>query len=99
MRRATRTPLLVLSLSIATAIAALHGASAPAPAAAPAIDHVITLAVPGRTNATPSIAADGRFIAVAWGATDADGKTDVFIATSRNGGLTFGSPVQVNTQA
>jgi hypothetical protein len=69
-----------------------------AASAADTTSHVTTLAVPGRSNATPSIAADGRFVAVAWGATTSDGKADVFIATSRNGGLTFGSPVQVNTQ-
>lgn len=62
-------------------------------------EHTITLAVAGRANATPSIVADGRFVAVAWGATSADGKADVFVATSRNGGLTFGSPVQVNADA
>jgi hypothetical protein len=61
-----------------------------------ATEHEITLAVAGRSNATPSMVADGRFVAVAWGATTADGKADVFVATSRNGGLTFGSPVQVN---
>ena len=53
------------------------------------------LDVPGRTDATPSIAASGSFVAVAWGATDA-GKTDVFAAVSRDGGTTFGPAVQVN---
>jgi hypothetical protein len=54
--------------------------------------------VPGRANATPSIAAAGTFVAVAWGAS-ADGKADVFVAASRDGGATFGPPVQVNTVA
>jgi hypothetical protein len=52
--------------------------------------------VPGRANATPSIAAAGRFVAVAWGAS-AGGKADVFVAVSRDGGTTFGSALQVNT--
>ena len=50
----------------------------------------------GRSNSTPWVAAAGSFVAVAWGATTA-GKTDVFLAVSRDGGLTFGAPVQVNT--
>jgi hypothetical protein len=66
---------------------------------AAATDREIVLSVAGRSNATPWIAASGRFIAVAWGATTSEGKTDVFIATSRNAGRTFGAPVQVNTQA
>jgi hypothetical protein len=62
--------------------------------AAPA-DHVVSLAVPGRANSTPWVAASGSFVTVAWGA-GATGKTDVFIAVSRDGARTFGSPVQVN---
>ncbi len=54
------------------------------------------LDVPGRSDSTPWIAATGSFVAVAWGAS-ADGRTDVFLAVSRDGGATFGSPVQVNT--
>ncbi len=61
--------------------------------------HETVLSVAGRVNATPWMVADGRFIAVAWGATTADGKTDVFLSTSRNNGVTFGAPQQVNTQA
>ena len=51
--------------------------------------------LPGRADATPSVAADGEFVAVAWGAS-VDGKADVFVATSPDGGRTFGTPVQVN---
>jgi hypothetical protein len=54
--------------------------------------------VAGRANATPWIAADGTFVAVAWGAT-ALTRTDVFTAVSRDGGLTFSRPVQVNVEA
>jgi hypothetical protein len=57
---------------------------------------IVSLAVPGRSNATPSVAAAGSFVAVTWGGTAA-GKADVFAAVSTNGGETFGTPVQVNT--
>src|SRR5262245_31669412 len=56
----------------------------------------VTLAVPGRSNATPSIAADGEFVAVTWGSSLPSGSTDIFLATSRDGGKTFGAPVRVN---
>lgn len=55
-----------------------------------------TLTVPGRASATPSIAADGQFVAIAWSAALPSGATDIFLAVSRDGGLTFGSPVRVN---
>jgi hypothetical protein len=55
-----------------------------------------TLAIPGRVNSTPWIAASGADVAVAWGAA-ADGKGDVFVAVSRDGGRTFGKPVRVNS--
>ena len=51
--------------------------------------------IPGRSDATPSVAASGSFAAIVWGASG-DGKTDVFAATSQNGGQTFGPAVQVN---
>jgi hypothetical protein len=56
----------------------------------------IELAVKGRVNANPSLAAAGQFVAVAWGAAEKDGSTDVFVAVSRNAGRTFGGPVRVN---
>lgn len=57
-----------------------------------------TLAINGRSNATPWIAAAGNFVAVAWGATSS-GSGDVFMAMSRDGGATFASPVRVNALA
>jgi len=54
------------------------------------------LSVPGRTSATPSIAADGPLVAVVWGGALPDGLTDVFLAVSRDAGLTFGPPQRVN---
>ena len=57
----------------------------------------VRLAVAGRANTTPSIAARDAFVAVAWSAT-ASGSSDVVLAVSRDGGITFGPPVQVNDQ-
>jgi hypothetical protein len=57
-----------------------------------------TLAIQGRANATPSLAAGGQFVAVAWSATDTAGVTDVFAAVSRNGGRTFSKAVRVGDE-
>ena len=57
-----------------------------------------TLAIAGATNQTPWVAAHGSLVAVVWGAS-APGKADVFSAISRDGGVTFGSPVRVNAVA
>lgn len=65
--------------------------------AAPSTD-VVSFTVKGRSNATPWVAAEGSFVAVAWGATVA-GKSDVFVAVSRDAGRSFGVPVQVNAVA
>ena len=54
------------------------------------------LAVPGRANATPSIAADRDFVIVAWSAALESGSTDIYAAASRDGGRVFGPPVRVN---
>ena len=56
----------------------------------------LTLAVSGRSNSTPSIAADGSIVVIAWGASTPAGATDVYTAVSRDGGRIFGSPVRVN---
>jgi len=69
--------------------------SAIALTAAPAAP-TTTLAVPDRANSTPWVAANGPFVAVAWGAA-VNGKGDIFLAVSRDGGRTFGSPVRVNS--
>ena len=69
-------------------------------AVSPTVARVIglTLAVDGRSNQTPWAAASGRFVVVAWGAQPAEGGADVFVAVSRDGGETFGAPVQVNRE-
>jgi hypothetical protein len=55
-----------------------------------------TLVVPNRVNSTPWVAAAGSFVAVAWGAA-ANGKGDIFLAVSRDGGRVFSPPVRVNS--
>jgi hypothetical protein len=59
-----------------------------------------TLAIRGRANATPSVAAANQFVVVAWGATDETeaGTTDVYLAISRDGGRTFGPAVRVSDE-
>jgi hypothetical protein len=56
----------------------------------------LTLAVSGRSNATPSIASDGDVVTIAWGASTPTGATDVYAAVSRDGGRNFAAPVRVN---
>lgn len=51
--------------------------------------------VPERADSTPSVAASGSFVAVAWGAS-AEGAADVYVATSDDRGETFGAPMRVN---
>ena len=57
---------------------------------------LVTLAISGRTNATPAVAAADHFVAVAWGATPTGHGTDVYVAVSRDGARTFRQPVRVN---
>jgi hypothetical protein len=63
---------------------------------APAVSELV---VRQRTNANASLAAAGSIVAVAWGANDANGVTDVYAAASADGGRAFGSPVRVNRVA
>jgi hypothetical protein len=55
------------------------------------------IGVKDRANANPSIAASGQFVTIAWTAATKDGATDVFVATSRDGGRLFGAPAAVTT--
>lgn len=57
------------------------------------------IGVAGRSSQTPWAASLGDFVAVAFGATTADGKADVFVAVSRDGGQRFSTPVRVNAVA
>jgi len=54
----------LLTIAIAASLAFLQIAGTRAAAQAAATSHELTFAIPGRTNAFPSIAADNRFIAV-----------------------------------
>jgi hypothetical protein len=86
MRYRISPPAIWLALTGATALAvSLSAAGDPT-----------ALGVKGRVNATPAIAADGLFVAVAWGGAQPSGATDVFAAVSRDGGHAFGAPVRVN---
>ncbi len=58
----------------------------------------LTFAIPGRVNSTPWVASAGDVVAVAWAAV-ANGRGDIMIAVSRDGGQTFRSPVRVNSSS
>jgi len=58
-----------------------------------------SVAVQGRANAHPSLAAIGRFAVLTWSAETTAGGADIFAAVSRDGGRTFGAPVRVNRVA
>jgi len=57
------------------------------------------LGVRGRANASVSLASAGRLVAAAWTASTPSGAMDVEIAVSRDGGMTFSPPVQVNKKS
>src|SRR5262249_16852854 len=56
----------------------------------------LSLSVPDRASATPTIAVDGALVAVAWSARSPAGVTDIYAAVSRDGARTFGPPVRVS---
>lgn len=71
---------------VLTAAVSNHAASDP-----------VTLSVSGRANSNVSLAAIGPFVAAVWSAAASGGATDVFAASSRDGGRTFSVPVRVNS--
>src|SRR5262245_58400631 len=71
------------------------GDRTPPPPAAAASPARIQLAVPGRSNAAPSVAAFGKTVAVVWTASG-DAGSDIYLSVSSDGGSTFGAPVRVN---
>jgi hypothetical protein len=74
-------------------------AGAPAGAAGPtAPREPVRLVVAGATNANASIAAEGPQVVVTW-AVRSGSTTDVYAATSPDGGASFGAPVRVNDVA
>jgi hypothetical protein len=84
-----------LNLRTATSIGLLLAATSSGGAAR----SVSELTVKERTSANASVASGGRFAAIAWGASTSDGVTDIYVATSRDGGRAFASPVRVNGTA
>jgi len=55
----------------------------------------LVLSVPERANAHVTLASENTRVAAVWAATGAHG-TDVYLATSEDGGAHFGAPVRVN---
>src|SRR5689334_11008335 len=55
-----------------------------------------SIGVADRINEYASIASEGSWVALAWAATSDAAGTDVYVAVSRDGGVTFGPPVRVN---
>lgn len=80
--------------TVLVAVTALVAAGVAAPAGRSA-----ELAVSGRANVYPSVAASGRFVAVVWGATVKSGPADVYAAVSRDAGRTFETPTLVSDAA
>lgn len=56
----------------------------------------VTMAVADRLNQTPTLAADGDRVALAWAAALPDATADVYVAMSEDGGRTFGPPTRAN---
>ena len=79
-----------LALAIALMASALSGR-----AAIGAVD----IGVKDRTNAYTSLATSGKVAVLVWGASTKEGLTDVYVASSHDGGLTFGVPTRVNRVA
>lgn len=102
MTRGWRVAAVTLGVLAATTGAARPAPSAPSaqagapPRTAPA--STVTLAVPGRVNVVPSLAARGSFVAVTWAAS-AGNRTDAFVAVSRDGGRSFAAPVRANDRS
>src|SRR5580765_7535065 len=70
-------------------------AGTPAVSSAEAVAHVTTLGITGATNAAASLAASGSQVVVVWAATIGDA-TNIYAATSADGGATFAAAVRVN---
>lgn len=87
----------VRSISVALRVALVVVAAAVLSATSPArgIDDTVSLNVKGQSNANPSIAGLGRFVAVVWGAASDSHGPDIYAAVSRDVGRTFGGPKRV----
>jgi len=81
------------TLHLAALTLGLAASTATAPrAAVPA-----TLAVADRANKNLSLASDASFVAGVWSAERANGTIDIYAAVSRDAGVSFSSPVRVNS--
>jgi hypothetical protein len=56
----------------------------------------VAIGVRDRASANASIATNGSFVGIVWAARAKEGVTDIYVATSRDGGRSFGAPVRVN---
>ena len=56
----------------------------------------IAIGVKDRASANASIASTGSFVSIVWAARTKEGVTDIYTATSRDGGRSFRAPVRVN---
>jgi hypothetical protein len=74
---------------------ALIAATSSGGAKTPAAD----VGVKNRANANASLAASGRFVALAWAGRTESGVTDIYFANSRDAGDTFSTPIRVNQVA
>jgi hypothetical protein len=86
--------LTVIGCAAAALVVAWWVATGHPPLPAAAVGRAV-LHADGHADATPSLASSGRFVAVAWGATFT-GRTDVYVAVSTDGGVSFATPVRVN---
>jgi hypothetical protein len=59
----------------------------------------VEIGIENRANANASTASAGSFVGVTWAARTKDGATDIYAATSRDGGGSFRAPVRVNQVA
>jgi hypothetical protein len=91
LSRAVRATLIAAAAAL---LVACGRGAARGPAGGP-----VDLGVSGRSNANASIAADGRFVALVWGAAPEQGATDIYLSTSRDGGAAFGGSLRVNDDA
>src|SRR5688572_6880623 len=92
MSTKSRSALIILGMALGLdATDIVSGQSAPAFR----LSAMQTLAAPGASNSTPSLAADGRTVAAIWTATK-DGSTNLYLAISHDGGSTFAAPRRVN---
>lgn len=91
MSTTSRSAVIMLGLVLGLhASGTLRGQPGPVPAVP-----LQTLAVPGASSSTPSLAASGRTVAAIWTATK-EGSTNLYLAISNDGGATFSAPRRVN---